>query len=189
MLDPRKPGFAQFPGARLHGLLVLDAIQALACEALRKIARLGLQRFHSCASARLAKEAGLVRVIKSRPCAKKRTASNAAVEPRQPSTQPDGPEREIAHRQVPTAGALHFARRQQDQPEHRLGDFVLRQNMLRDLADHREPGAKTVIALRLMKTLEQFSLLDPHEVASLPLDVPYLGVGEDLKRRAVKVLS
>src|SRR5258708_2505154 len=125
MLDPRKPGFAQFPGARLHGLLVLDAIQAFAGEALRKIARLAVQRLHSGASALLAKEAGLVRVIKSRPRAKERAANNAAVESWQPAAQPDRPESEIAQRQVPIAGAPHFPRAHQDHPEHRLPNFLL----------------------------------------------------------------
>src|SRR5260370_27595551 len=124
MLDPRKPGFAQFPGARLHGLLVLDAIQSFAGEALRKITGLAVQRLHSGASARLAKEAGLVRVIKSRLRAEERAANNAAVESRQPAAQPDGPESEIAKRQVPIAGALHFARGPQDQPEHPLRRIV-----------------------------------------------------------------
>src|SRR5260370_19260398 len=163
MLDPRKPGFAQFPGARLHGLLVLDAIQSFAGEALRKITGLAVQRLHSGASARLAKEAGLVRVIKSRLRAKERAANNAAVESRQPAAQPDGPESEIAKRQVPIAGALHCPRGQQDQPEHRLGDFLLRPNLLRDLPDHRQPGAETVIALRLVKGIEQVRLLDAPE--------------------------
>src|SRR5258708_24619918 len=120
MLDPRKPGFSQFPGARLHGFLVLDAIQAFAGEALRKIARLGVQRFHSGAPALLAKEAGQMPIVKSRLRAEWRTATNAAVESWQPAAQPNGPESEIAQRQVPIAGALHFAGCQQDQPEHRL---------------------------------------------------------------------
>src|SRR5260370_35630092 len=119
MLDPRKPGFAQFPGARLHGLLVLDAIQAFAGEALRKIARLGVQRLHSGASALLAKEAGLGRVIKSRPRAEERAANNAADESWQPAAQPNRPESEIAQRQVPIAVPLDSATGPHDQPRPR----------------------------------------------------------------------
>src|SRR5260370_3855114 len=64
---------------------------------------------------------------------------------------------------------------------------MLRQNQLRNLADHCEPRAKAVIALSLMKRLEQFRLLDAHQFARFLLDVPDLDVRENLERRAVAV--
>src|SRR5436190_796132 len=93
-----------------------------------------------------AKKTGLMGIVEGRLRTKWRAARNAAIEARQPAAQPHRPKDEVAQRQVPIAGALDFPRGQQDQPEHGLGDFVLRQNALRDLADHREPGAETVIA-------------------------------------------
>src|SRR5256885_14784680 len=66
---------------------------------------------------------------------------------------------------------------------------MLRQNTLRDLADYREPGAETVIALGLVKGLEQFGLLDAYQLAGFLLDIPNPDVREDLKRRAVTALK
>src|SRR6266699_2554376 len=189
MLNPAQPCLAQFPGAELQRLLVLDAIQPFTGEALGKAPRLRMQRLHSGAPALLAKETGLMGIVESRLRTKRRAARNAAIEARQPAAQPHRPKGEVAQRQVPIAGALDFPRGQQDQPEHGLGHFVLRKNKLRDLADHREPGAETVIALRLVKGLEQVGLLDAHEIAGFPLDVPDLHVREDLERRAVTVLQ
>ena len=63
---------------------------------------------------------------------------------------------------------------------------MLRQNKLRDLADHRESGAETIIALGLMKGLEQLGLLDAHQLAVFLLDVPDLDVREDLERRVAR---
>src|SRR5438046_5794432 len=117
-----------------------------------------MQRLHSGAPALLAKETGLMGIVESRLRTKRRAARNAAIEARQPAAQPHRPKGEVAQRQVPIAGARDFPRGQQDQPEHGLGHFVLRKNKLRDLADHREPGAETVIALRLVKGLKQFGL-------------------------------
>src|SRR6266699_4238671 len=189
MLNPAQPCLAQFPGAELQRLLVLDAIQPFTGEALGKAPRLRMQRLDSGAPALLAKETGLMGIVESRLRTKRRAARNAAIEARQPAAQPHRPKGEVAQRQVPIAGALDFPRGQQDQPEHGLGHFVLRKNKLRDLADHREPGAETVIALRLVKGLEQVGLLDAHEIAGFPLDVPDLHVREDLERRAVTVLQ
>ena len=77
---------------------------------------------------------------------------------------------------------------QQNEPEHRLGDFVLRQNQLGDLADDGQAGAELVVALRLVKRLDQFALLDADQVARFFFDVPNLHVRKDLERGAVAVL-
>src|SRR5467141_3466476 len=189
ILDPGQRSFSQFPGAGLHGLMVFHVIQPLAREALGKHSRLVLQRLHSGAPALLAKEAGLMSVVKCRLCAKRRVASHATIKAWQPAAKPHRPEGKVAERQGPITGAFNFPSGQQDQPEHRLRNFVLRQNELRYLADHRQPGAEIVIALGLMKGLEQFGLLDAHEIASFLLDVPDLDVRENLERRAVAVLQ
>src|SRR5258708_21013097 len=128
-------------------------------------------------------------IVKGRLRTKGGTASNTAIEPREPASQPYRPKRKVAQRQRPVACALHFPDGQQDQPEHGLGDFMLRQNTLRDLADDREAGAEAVVALRLVKRFKQFGLLDAHKLAGLLLDVPNLDVREDLERRPVPVIK
>src|SRR5204863_9195995 len=164
-------------------------IQPLAREAFGKVPCFEVQRLHSGPAALLAKQAGQMRVVKGGLRAKGRVADDATIKPRKPATQPHRPEHEVAQRQGPISSALHFARGQQDQSEHRLRNFVLWQNQLRNLADHRQSRAEAVIALSLMKRLEQFRLLDTHQFARFPLDVPYLDVRENLERGAVAVLQ
>src|SRR2546430_2481115 len=189
MLDPAQTSFAQFPSAGFYAPLQRHPIQTLAGETLGKTPRLGVQRLHSGTPAVLAKQAGLMCVVKGRFRVEWRAASNTAVKARQPTAQPHGPKGVVAQWQMPICGALDFAGGQQKQTEHGLGDFMLRQNKLRDLTDHGEPGAQTVIALSFVKGLEQFGLLDAHQIAGFFLDVPNLEVKKILGRRPVAVLK
>src|ERR1700674_4133032 len=189
MLNPGQGSFLQFLRTGLHRFLELDAVEPLAREAFPEVSRIRLQRFHSGAPALLTKQSRLMGIVKGRLRAKRRCTRSAAVKPRQPTTKPYGPETKVAQGQSPVTGALNFPGRQQDQTEHGLGDFMLRQNQLRHSTDHRQPRAEPVIALRLVKGLEQLSLLDAHEFPGLLLHVPNLDVRENLERRAVAVLD
>src|SRR6202158_5271851 len=189
MLNPGQGSYLQFPRTGLHRFLELDAVEPLAREAFPEVSRLQLQRFHSGAPALLTNHSRLMSIVKGRLRAKRRCTRSAAVKPRQPTTEPYGPESKVAQGQSPVTGALNFPGRQQDQTEHGVGDFMLRQNQLRHFTDHRQPRAEPVIALRLVKGLEQLSLLDTHESPGFLLHVPDLDVRENLERRAVAVLD
>src|SRR5437762_5405256 len=125
MLDPAQTSFAQFPSAGFYAPLHRHPIQTLAGETLGKTPRLGVQWLHSHTPALLAKQAGLMCVVKGRLRVEWRAASNTAVKARQPTAQPHGPKGEVAQWQMPICGALDFAGGQQKQTEHGLGDFKI----------------------------------------------------------------
>ena len=66
---------------------------------------------------------------------------------------------------------------------------MLRQDLFGHFADQRETGAEAVVALGLVEGLEQFGLLNAHEVARFPFDVPDLHVRQQLERGAVAVFQ
>src|SRR5215469_3883547 len=134
-------------------------------------------------------ESGVVAVLISTPLPEPFAAGSANIKPRQPACQPDGPEGVIAERQGPTRTALDFASGEQDQPEHGLVDLVFRKDPLGDFADQGEADAELVVALRLVKRTEQIGLLDPHEVARFPFEIPDPHVGQKFECRAVAVFQ
>src|SRR5882762_8938692 len=147
-----------------------------------------MQRLHSRPPALLAKKPGLPWRVIRRAFTERGGAQGAAIKARQPATQPHSPERKVTQGQGPIAGPLNLAHGEQDQPEHRLGHLMVRQHQLRSLADDRQSSAQLVVALRLVKRLQEFALLDPHQLPRLLLHIPDLYVRKDLQRRAVAVL-
>src|SRR5216683_2244828 len=67
-----------------------------------------------------------MRVVKCRLRAKGRAESHAAVEARQPAAEPYGPEREVAERQGPIAGALDLAGFLLDVPDKHVKEHLER---------------------------------------------------------------
>ncbi len=65
---------------------------------------------------------------------------------------------------------------------------MLGQNLLRNFAHHGQASAQLVVALRLVKRLQRFALLNPHKLSRFSFHVPYLHVGKGLKRRSIPVL-
>ena len=51
------------------------------------------------------------------------------------------------------------------------------------------PGAQAVVALRLVKRLDQLALLNAHQIARFLLDVPELHVRKNFERGAVTILE
>ena len=113
----------------------------------------------------------------------------AAIKRRQPSSEPYGPEREVRERQLPGPAAIDFPCCKKKQPEHRFGNFLLGQNALGDLTNQSQARTEAIVALCSMKRLEQFALLNAHQIPGFALDVPKLHVRENLERRTVAVLQ
>src|SRR6516164_8997573 len=134
-------------------------------------------------------EPGVVSVLISASLPERFAAGSANIKPRQPTCQSDGPEGVIAERQSPTRTALDFAGGEQDQPEHGLVDLVFRKDPLGDFADQGEADAELVVALRLVKRTEQLRLLNPHQVARFPFEIPDPHVGQKFECRAVAVFQ
>src|SRR5437660_9666776 len=113
MLDPAQTSFAQFPSAGFYAPLQRHPIQTLAGETLGKTPRLGVQRLHSGTPAVLAKQAGLMCVVKGRFRVDCRAARKTAVKPRQPTAQRHGPKAEEAKCKSPIGVRPDFAAGQQ----------------------------------------------------------------------------
>src|SRR4029077_16712282 len=101
-----------------------------------------------------ANEAGMRRRLICRPVSKGPATIGADIKARQPAGQAYGPESEIAEREDAIPAAFDLAHREQDEPEHRLGRLMLRQNEFDGFADEREAGRKLVVALRLVEGLK-----------------------------------
>src|SRR5450432_156138 len=189
VLDPVQRRLAKFPCGRSEHRGVLNSVQALPSESLRQLAPRQMQRTHAVSPALPAKKPGLPRRVESFGVAKHLSTLRTAFEPGQPATEANSPESEIAERQSPIARAFDLASGQQDQPEHRFGNFMLWQNLLGDLAHDGQTNAQFVVALRFVKRLNQLALLDTHQVAGFLLDVPNLHVRENFERGAVTVFD
>src|SRR5580704_3781874 len=130
-----------------------------------------MQGTHSAAPALLAKQSRFPRRMKGRLCSKGGPASGTSIKLRKPASETYRPKRKVTQRQLPCTRTFDFANGEQKQPEHRFGRFMLRQNLLRNLADYREPRTQLVIALRLVKRFEQLALLNPHQIPRLFFNV------------------
>src|SRR4029077_9772209 len=84
---------------------------------------------------------------------------------------------------------LDFPGRQKEKSEHRFGNFLLGQNALGDLTDQSQAGTEAIVALCSMKRLEQFALLNAHQVPGFALDIRKSHVRENLERGTVAVLQ
>src|SRR5882757_3357240 len=116
-------------------------------------------------------------------------ADNAAIHRREPTTKLERPVGEVRQGQSPFGAPLNLSGCQEKQPEHRFGHFLLWQNPLRNLADDRQTGAEPIVRLRPMERLQQFALLNPHQVPRLFLDIPNLDMREKFQRRPVPVFQ
>src|SRR5579864_7903770 len=124
---------------------------------------------------------GLIRRLRPKSLA----AIGAGIEARKPARQTHSTEGEVAEREDAIPAAFDLAHRKQDEPEHRLGRLMLRQNEFDSFADKREAGRKLVVALGLVEGLEQLGLLDADQVARFAFDIPELYVSEQFQRGAV----
>src|SRR5580658_11363053 len=189
VLNPAQRSFSQFCCRLLHRLQELYLIELLSREPLSKSPGRQVQRLHAPATALFAKQTCFPRRMKRRLRTERRPTRGASIELRKPPAKPHRPKRKVTQGQLPRPRAFHFSNRKQEKPEHRLRHFVVRQHLLRDFTDHRQPGAQLIIALRLMKRFEQLTLLDAHQVASLFLDIPELDMRKNLERRAITILD
>src|SRR5579863_1954060 len=163
-LDPAESGFAQL-AYRLGPLFrQFDLVELLPSEQLRQFPAAFAQRPHPRLAALLAEQSAGLRKMVSRLVAKTRSTFRTAIEWRQPASQSNRPERKVRERQLPRTAPLNLPGHQEQQPEHRLRHFLLRQNALSDFANHRQPGAQAIVALRLVERLQQFTLLDAYQV-------------------------
>src|SRR5882757_4012133 len=106
-----------------------------------------MQGPHAMAPALLAKEPGLPGSVKRLGRAKHFGAGRAPVKLRKPTAKADSPKREVAERQRPVTGSFDLTRCEQNKPEHRLGNFMLGQDLLGNLAYNGQPGTELVVAL------------------------------------------
>src|ERR1700675_2440522 len=189
MLNPVQRSLSQFRRRLLHRRQELYLIEFLSRKLLGKLPRRQVHWLHAAAPTFLAKQPRFPRRMEGRPRTKLRTTRGASIELRKPSAQTHRPKREITQGQLPRPRAFNFAHRQQKQPEHGLRRLMLRQNLLRNFADHRQSSTQLIIALRLMKRFEQLALLDAHQVARLFFDIPELNVRQNLQRRTIPVLN
>src|SRR5882672_2175613 len=123
-------------------------------------------------------QAGICRRLIGRPGPKRLAALGASIEARKPASQANRPESEVAEREDAIPAAFDLAHREQNEPEHRLGRLLLRKNEFDGFADERETGRELVVALRLVKGLEQLGLLDTDQVARFAFDIPELHVSQ-----------
>ena len=166
-----------------------DLVKLLAREDLSQLPPALAQRAHARLATVLAKQSRRLRKVKSRMLAEAGSTLCAAIKRRQPSSDADRPEREVRERQLPGSAALDFPSRKKEQPEHRFGNFLLGQNALGDLTNQSQARTEAIVALCSMKRLEQFALLNAHQIPGLALDVPKLYVRENLESRTVVVLQ
>src|SRR5271169_2139024 len=139
MLYPIQRSLPQLRRRLLYRWKELYLIEFLSRKPLGKLPCSQMQWLHAAAPALLAKEPRLPRCMKRCLRTEGCTTSRAPIKLRKPTAKPHRPEREITQRQLPRPRALNFAHREQEQPEHRLGRFMLRQNLLRNFADHSQP--------------------------------------------------
>src|SRR5882672_12230346 len=125
-----------------------------------------------------ADQAGMRRGLVRRLAPERLATLGASIEARQPAREAHGPESEVAEREDAVPAAFDLAHREQDEPEHRLGRLMLRKNEFDGFADERETGRELVVALRLVKGLEQLGLLDTDQVARFAFDIPELHVSQ-----------
>src|SRR5882762_12025605 len=134
-------------------------------------------------------QAGIFRRLIGRPGPIRLAALGASIEARQPASQANRPESEVAEREDAIPAAFDLAHREQNEPEHRLRRLMLRKNEFDGFADERETGRELVVALRLVEGLEQLRLLDANQVARFAFDIPELHVRKQLQGRAVAILD
>src|SRR5207253_646063 len=127
-----------------------DLVKLLHSEDLSEFPAALTQGAHARLTTLLAKESGRLRRMKCRALAKASSTFCTPIERRQPTSQPYGPKSKIRQRQLPRSATLDFPCGKQKQPEHRLCNFLFRQNALDDFTDHRQAGAETVVALRFV---------------------------------------
>src|SRR5450755_2371619 len=108
------------------------------------MSRLGPQRPHARAFAVLAKQPVLPGCLIGKLSSKRSVAFGTLIEARQPASELNGPEREVAQRPKPASGALNLSRCQQNQAKHGFCGLMLRQDLLGSLADHGQAGAEGV---------------------------------------------
>src|SRR6266478_430675 len=177
--------FCQNSCERRH---IRNSVHSLIRKSFCELPRFQAQRLHPTSPAFLTEEARVPRRLIGHLQAEWRSAGGAPVELGKPPAKSNGPEREVTKWKPPVPCSLNFPDREQDQPEHGFGCFMLGQNLLRNFAHYRQPRAQLVVALRLVKGLQRFALLNPHQISRFSFHVPYLHVGKGLEGRSIAVL-
>src|ERR1700747_1485325 len=150
-LDPAERRFPQLDERAFYIRCYFDLVEFPPRKELSQFPGALSQRPHSRLSAVLAKQRRRLRQVIAGVSAKLATANRTTVQRRQPASQANRPEGEIRQWQLPGAASFDFSSRQQQQAEHRVRDFLLRQNPFGDFTDHRQPGTQSVVTLRAMK--------------------------------------
>src|SRR5579864_611939 len=105
----------------------------------------------------------------------------------EPATEPRRPQTKICKHYLRWSVRSNGTRSKQDQAELRIRRFPLTQNRIRNFADQRETDRRRIVLLHIHKRLDQFALIDAHQLPVFPLEIPDADIGEHLQGRAKAV--